>query len=294
MVPLGIKDRSGAMRQTTERDYRRRILKVIDHLRTHLDEPLSFEQLAEIACFSPFHFHRIYRGMVGETIADTVRRLRLLRAATAVGTSDRPILDVALEAGFDSGRGFSRAFDSFLGMTPSDYRRQQARIGQDTKRGMAMDVEIRDLPATRVLAMRKLGPYPEVPRVWDALWLWMRQRELTRRINHCIGIPYDDPDQVPAGQIRYDACFGLEAGAEPALPDDEVRWLDIPGGRYAVYRHIGPYTLIGEAFGRLYGLWLPQSGRALRSAPPLEIYINGPDRTPPDRLVTELLLPIED
>ena len=77
------------MRQATERDYRRRILKVMDHLRAHLDEALSFERLAEIACFSPFHFHRIYRGMVGETVADTVRRLRLLRAATAVGTTRR-------------------------------------------------------------------------------------------------------------------------------------------------------------------------------------------------------------
>jgi len=278
------------MRQATERDYRRRILRVMDHLRCHLDEPLSFERLAGIACFSPFHFHRIYRGMVGETVTDTVRRLRLLRAAAAVGAGDRAIVDIAIEAGFDSGRGFTRAFSGFFGMTPSDYRHRQARI----ERGMTMDVEMRDLPATRVLAMRKLGPYPEVPTVWDALWLWMRQRELTDRIVRCIGVPYDDPDQVPAGQIRYDACFGLAAGPEPDLADDEVRWLDIAGGRYAVYRHVGTYTQIGAAFGRLYGLWLPQSGQTLRSAPALEIYINNPRATPPDRLVTELLLPIEE
>jgi AraC family transcriptional regulator len=277
------------MRQATERDYRRRILKVMDHLRAHLDGAPSFERLAEIACFSPFHFHRIYRGMVGETVADTVRRLRLLRAATAVGTTRRAIIDIAVEAGFDSGRGFTRAFSGFIGLTPSDYRRQQAQI----ERGVPMDVEIRDLPPTRVLAMRKLGPYPEVPRVWDALWLWMRQRELTDRIESCIGVPYDDPDQVPAEQIRYDACFGLAAGSEPVLEDDEVRWLDIAGGRHAVYRHVGPYTQIGEAFGRFYGLWLPQSGLTLRAAPPLELYLNSPGTTPPDRLVTELLLPVE-
>lgn len=174
-------------------------------------------------------------------------------------------------------------------MTPSDDRRQPARI----EREVSMDVEIRELPATRVLAMRKLGPYPEVPRVWDELWLWMHQRALTDRIVGCIGVPYDDPDQVPAESIRYDACFALAPGPEPDLPDDEVRWLDIAGGRHAVYRHVGPYTQIGEAFSRFYELWLPQSGLTLRAAPPLEIYLNSPDTTTPDRLVTELLLPVE-
>jgi AraC family transcriptional regulator len=280
------------MRQTTERDYRRRILNVIDHLRTHLDEAPSYERLAEIACFSPFHFHRIYRGMLGETVADTVRRLRLLRAATALGTGDRPVIEVALDAGFDSGRGFTRAFASFTGMTPSEYRRQHARIDRDLREGAPMDVELRDLAPMRVLAMRKLGPYPEVPRVWDALWLWMRQRELTGKITACVGIPYDNPAEVPADQIRYDACFGVSPGSEPVLSDDEVTWLDIAGGRYAVHRHVGPYTMIGEAFDRFYGLWLPQSGVTLRNAPPLEIYLNDPGQTPPDRLVTELLLPI--
>lgn len=280
------------MRQTTERDYRRRILKVMDHLRTHLDEALSFERLAEIACFSPFHFHRIYRGMTGETVADTVRRLRLLRAATALGTGDRPIIDIAIEAGFDSGRGFTRAFRTLAGMTPSDYRRQHRKIDRDIRRGVPMDVEIRDLPARRVVAMRKLGPYTEVPRVWDALLLWMRQRELTSRVESCIGVPYDDPEQVPSGQIRYDACFGLAPGPDPDL-GDELHWLDIAGGPYAVYRHVGPYSQIGEAFGRLYGLWLPQSGVALRAAPPLEFYINNPETTSADRLVTELALPID-
>lgn len=281
------------MRQTTERDYRRRILKVMDHLRSNLDEALSYERLAEVACFSPFHFHRIYRGMTGETVADTVRRLRLLRAAAALSTSQRPVIDIAIEAGFDSGRGFARAFASFTGMPPTDYRRRHAEIDQDIKRGVPMDVELRELPARRVLAMRKLGPYPEVPRVWDALWLWMRQRELTQRIDACIGVSYDDPTQVPAEQIRYDACFGLSPGPEPVLSDDEVCWLDIAGGPYAVYRLVGPYTQIGEAFDRLFGLWLPQSGVTLRAAPPLEIYISDPTTTAPDRLVTELALPIE-
>ncbi|HEV2676669.1 MAG TPA: AraC family transcriptional regulator [Aliidongia sp.] len=265
----------------------------MNRLRTDLDDDMSFERLAEVACFSPFHFHRIYRGMTGETIADTVRRMRLLQAATALTTSERAVIDIAVEAGFDSGRGFTRAFSAFAGMTPSGYRSRHARIDRAIREGDPMEVEIRELPARRVLAMRKLGPYPQVPQVWDALWLWMRQRGLIGRIESCIGLPYDDSEQVPGDRIRYDACVGLIPGLEPPLPDDEVRWLDIEGGPYAVYRHVGPCSLISEAFGRLYGLWLPQSGITLRAAPPLEIYINDRWTTPPDRRMTELALPIE-
>ena len=281
------------MRQTTERDYRRRLLRVIDHLRRHLDDALSHERLAEVACFSPFHFHRIYRGMTGETVADTVRRMRLLRAAEALGTTGRPVIEIALEAGFDSGHGFARAFRTWSGLTPSEYRRERARIEHEWRED-AMDVAIKELPARRVLAMRHIGPYQSVTQVWDGLLLWARQREFLGRVEACIGIPYDDPAVVPADQIRYDACFGLGAGAEPALVggDGEVRWHEIEGGRYAVYRHVGPYSLIGEAFDRLYGQWLPKSGLTLRAAPPLEIYLNDPGKTPADQLVTELALPI--
>jgi AraC family transcriptional regulator len=280
------------MRRTTERDYRRRILGTMDHLRRHLDEAPSYERLAEIACFSPFHFHRIYRGMTGETVADTVRRLRLLRAAEALGTGDRPVLDIALEAGFDSGRGFARAFRAWSGLTPMDYRRERGRAERDWREDV-MDVAIKELPSRHVLAMRHQGAYETVPRVWDGLLLWMRQRELLGRVEACIGIPYDDPATVPADRIRYDACFALDGAPDPALADDEVRWHEIAGGRYAIYRHVGPYNLIGQAFNRLYGLWLPKSGVALRAAPPLEIYLNDPGQTPADQLVTELALPIE-
>ena len=61
--------------------YASRIQRVVDHLAEHLDDPLDLESLARVAHFSPYHFHRIYRGILGETVHDTVRRLRLQRAA---------------------------------------------------------------------------------------------------------------------------------------------------------------------------------------------------------------------
>ena len=58
-----------------------RIQRVVDYLAEHLDETLDLDALAHVACFSPYHFHRVYRGLLGETVNDTVRRLRLHRSA---------------------------------------------------------------------------------------------------------------------------------------------------------------------------------------------------------------------
>lgn len=68
-------------RTATQRSYGARIKKVVAHLGERLDQPLTLETLAAVGHFSPYHFHRIYRGLMGETVADTLRRMRLHRAA---------------------------------------------------------------------------------------------------------------------------------------------------------------------------------------------------------------------
>ena len=105
-------------------DYQRRIDRVLDHIRTHLAEPLDLATLAEVAHFSPWHFHRIFQGMTGETLADAVRRLRL--EAAALRLVHRPhdaALGIALGVGFASAEVFSRAFKAHFGMTPTAWRR---------------------------------------------------------------------------------------------------------------------------------------------------------------------------
>ena len=103
-------------KRSTREDYANRIGRALAHIHANLDAPLDTERLAEIACFSPFHWHRIYQGMTGETVGQTVRRVRLHRAATALVESDRPIAAIAREAGYRcrprptaSGGGFLQA-----------------------------------------------------------------------------------------------------------------------------------------------------------------------------------------
>jgi AraC family transcriptional regulator len=80
--------------------YAERLQRVVDYLAEHLDATLDLDTLARVACFSPYHFHRIYRALVGETVSDTVRRLRLRRAAIDSLDRDLSIERAAGRAGY--------------------------------------------------------------------------------------------------------------------------------------------------------------------------------------------------
>lgn len=90
--------------------YQQRIGLVLRHIEQHLDARPNLEELARIACFSPYHFHRIFSSMVGESVAAYVRRLLLERAAMQLGHSPESVTQIALGAGYDSVDAFTRAF----------------------------------------------------------------------------------------------------------------------------------------------------------------------------------------
>ena len=93
-------------------EYCQRINRVIDHIRENLDRQMKLEELAGVACFSEFHFHRIFSAVTGETLSNFTNRLRLERAARLLRYSSRTLTDIAFACGFSSSATFSRAFRS--------------------------------------------------------------------------------------------------------------------------------------------------------------------------------------
>src|SRR5580704_13809057 len=114
--------------ETTWNDYKDRTLRVLTHIQEHLDETLDLEELARVACFSSFHFHRIFAAMTGETMADLVRRLRLERAALELRSGARQVIQVALDAGYEAHEAFTRAFKAAYGISPAAFRRATGPI----------------------------------------------------------------------------------------------------------------------------------------------------------------------
>src|SRR5262245_34370551 len=126
--------------------YSDRIQRVVDYLAAHLDEALDLETLARVACFSPYHFHRIYRGLLGETASETVRRVRLHRPAPRPLDQKLSIERTAHRAGYASQAAFTRAFRDEYGDPPARYRGGRRAADLQGRNDTMYSVEIKNLP----------------------------------------------------------------------------------------------------------------------------------------------------
>lgn len=279
-------------RARTLSDYSRRILRVMHMLWQDPDDQRSLAQLAEYAHFSPYHFHRIYHAMTGETVNTTRQRLRLQRAALLLVRNDTaPLLHVAQRAGYQSSAAFVRAFRAAYGLPPGQYRRQHAANLQTVinKEITMYPLEYRELPASiSVAALRHHGDYTRIGQTFDQLAIHCATLQPAPDARW-FGLYYDDPTAIAPDDLRSDAC--VEIAADKPLPPG-LHHTDIPAGRYAVILHRGPYIELEQAYDWLYGVWLPQSGLQPANRPCVEYYLNSPYDTAPKDLLTEIWLPL--
>lgn len=277
-------------------DYEQQMNHVTDYIYDHLDDQLDLNRLADVACMSPYHWHRVYSSLRGETVAATVKRLRLQRAAGYLAQTSLPVKEIAERAGYGNLQSFTRIFSSVYGMPPASYREKgdHAQFQPQDKRPAApqteYEVTVRDVPDMKVLAVDHTGSYMEIGKAFDKLYNWLGARNLIGPEMRSIGIYYDDPTTVPEDQLKSQACALIteQPTVEPPLVKTEI-----PGGPYAVLKHKGPYSTMRAAYQWLFGEWLAQSGKELADAPVFEEYLNSPYDTPPNELVTEIFLPLK-
>lgn len=286
-------------------DHARRMNRVLDHIDRHLDQPLNLDGLAELAHFSPFHFHRLFTAWMAETLADYVRRRRLEVGALYLANQPAlPVLHVALNVGFGSGEAFARAFKQHFDQTPSQWRAHTpARWAQElaevrrladrkidqaqrktdqvpaaplrdatdlfhTQEEVGMQVRLETLAPVRVAVMRHVGPYgPSVNRFWmETFGPWCQRHDLLAGAT-AYGIGWDDPTITPAAKCRYDAC--VEVPADWAVPAPATA-ATLPGGRYAVADFEGSLGALAVAWTELLRDWLPASGLQMDGRPLFE------------------------
>jgi AraC family transcriptional regulator len=271
-------------------DYVNRVNRAIDHVTRNLAQPLQLADVASVACFSPFHFHRIFRALVGETLHAFIKRVRLERAVFMMSHHEGASLtDIALACGFASSSDFSRSFRAHFGVPPSvfdvDHFRASRRgdmvdaLGHCVARLPAGEnpegfaVRLRDLPARRVAYARVLRPY-EGDRVHAAamrMLAWARARGLAG--GQWLGYQWEDPEVVALEHCRYD--IGLEIPADAAV-DGEVNVVAFPPMRVAELALAGTIELEVRALDWLYGTWLPNSGLVPDHQPGFEAFDGEP------------------
>jgi AraC family transcriptional regulator len=285
-------------------EYDRRMHRVLAHIDAHLDAPLDLAQLAEVAHFSPFHFHRLFAAWMGETLGDYLRRRRVEVAAMRLATQPAlSVLHAALGVGFGSGEAFSRAFKARFGASPSLWREQErtrrwqthsnpdqglSKFDQagaapcddhghtatrletpDMSTHPSLNVRLVEREARSVAYLRHIGPYGEpIGRFWrEQFQPWVLRHGWQARPRY--GIGYDDPSITDPAQCRYDTCVELPEGLQP--PRDMLT-MTLPGGRYAVLDFEGTPAQIGQAWQALFRDWLPDSGLQMDARPCFEHY----------------------
>ncbi|HHF7349556.1 TPA: GyrI-like domain-containing protein [Legionella feeleii] len=278
-------------------NYERQLNRVIEFIGKHLDEKLTLNQLSDIACFSKYHFHRLFTAYTGLSLQQYVRWLRLKRAAhQLIVNKDKSIIEIAINAGFESHESFTRAFKQACHLNPSEFRAQSSwQVWEQQpyclpKQGeMTMHVSIKNMAARRLAVLEHCGDPQKVGDSVNRLINWAKAQtiNLKPKAGEAFGFAYDDPQTTPAAEFRFD--LGITVPEQLKL-EGEVIEKRLPAGRYAVAVHKGSRNTIGDTVYGLYRDWLPESGEELGNLPCIFCYYNFDHEVAETELMTECWL----
>ena len=281
---------------TTNEDYKRRIDLIINYVREHLDNTIDLNTLAELSAFSPFHFHRITKAYLGETIGAFIIRTRVETAAKLLKYSDINISDIAYQVGYDTPSSLNKAFVKLFGISPAKYRvtknysiMTQVHPKLEVKLSRAKVVELE--PKT-ILYISATGMYESsvFQSAYQQMWEEVKkQGAYSAGIEH-IGLYYNNPKITKDEQIKYDVCLRVCKHVEPA---ENIGVKELAGGRYAMFTYIGEYNKVGAAYDKIYGELLAKGGFELRGNYCFEKYVTDPQKTAPEKHKTEIYIPIQ-
>nr|WP_321378673.1 AraC family transcriptional regulator [uncultured Bacteroides sp.] len=284
------------IKSSTREEYLKRVNVVVDYINNHLDEELDLQKLAEMSNLSTYHFHRIMKAFLGETLGAYIIRVRLETAVRLLRYTDLPVEQIAYSVGYEMPSSLSKSFKQFYDITPLEYRNNKnfvimkpVQLNPDLK---LKSPKVIDIETKTAIYIRLTGAYSELDfcGAWGKLWAYVKENKLfSAGIEH-ISIYHDDPKVTNSEKLRTDVCLVLP---KPAEPKGEIGVKEIAGGKYAVFSYQGPYTNLGIVYDTIFAQWLPDSGYELRNAPLYEKYINDPSRTEEAKLKTEIYIPLQ-
>ncbi|NYZ62361.1 AraC family transcriptional regulator [Luteimonas deserti] len=289
------------MRTSTRTRHARRIDAAVAHLQQCVERSEMLPDLAALAdraCVSAYHFHRVWRASTGEALGRTLTRLRLTRAVQLL-VAGRSVTEAALSVGYGSSQALARIFRAELGVTPAVVRGQSdaaaallARLAPPARLqdGTAPEVEIVATDPFRIVALRHRGSFDALDDSYGRLFGWAETQGPADAIEALVGLPVDDHRDVAPQRLRFVAALRLAAAARPPRP---LRMLTVPGGWHARLRHVGPYEALEAATDRLLSDWWAASGIELRAAPLHYHFLDDPEAVAAAALRADILLPLE-
>ena len=291
---------------------------MVDYIDANLDEEHSLEKLSRVAHFSPFHFHRIFRVLTGETINNYVKRIRLQRAGSMlISDYERSVTEVSALCGFNSTAVFCRAFKSHYGKSTGDFRtywkEQESKNGQseskddqyeslssayfsdeflnlNRNRNMEKNIAVKEMPAMDLIYCRHVGPFDQIGGAYEKLFKWAGPRGLLKfPETKTLTVYHDDPKVTDLEKLRQSACITVD---EDARPEGEFGKMHLPGGKYAV----GSFKVKPQQFGVAWDAvcrWLADSGYQPSDGYPYEYYPEEHTDEHPPTFTVDICVPVK-
>jgi AraC family transcriptional regulator len=274
-------------------NYISRINMVLDYIDKNIACNFTLLELSKIACFSKFHFHRIFYSIVGETLFHYIQRIRLEKSAYLLaGNSGLTITEIAFQCGFTGSAIFSRNFKIYFNMSPSEWKKKSNSLtskinnqGYQSIKNEITDysryieytpnsivwkitdgekryfVEVKDFPETTAAYIRYVGSYKGDSQLFNNLYgkllTWAVPRNVINERTFYFNIYHDNPEITDDGRLRLSVCINVPADTEVS---GEVGKMVIPSGKYCFAKFDLGEKDYQEAWDWVYSKWLPQSG----------------------------------
>ena len=312
-------------------EYISRINRVLDYIDANLDKQLRLDTLAGVAHFSPYHFHRIFKGVMGEPLNRFIQRLRLEKAALQlINNPKKSITEIALDCGFSGSAPFARAFKDGFGISAgkwraggyrdfSKIRQTNSKIEQEVSadshysspndeqfawrnemskqqnQKFTADVTVKELPEMNVVYVRHVGPYKGDSALFEGLFqkimTWAGTRGLFASPDLKIMSVYHDDPEI-TDQSKLRTSVCVTAPKDTVV-DGEIGMMTVPGGNYAVTKFELAGDEFEDAWNSVFGGWLPGSGYQPDDGPCYELYYNNPKEHPEGKCIVEICVPVK-
>ncbi len=282
------------------KSYKEKLELVCDFITANLDDDLSLDSLSRVIGISKHHFHRIFAAGVGVNVYAYIQLRRLKRASyQLVFHKETKILDIALDARFDSHEAFSRSFKKVFGVTPTQFRTNphweqwhEKYQFEKLSGGREMDVKIVEMEEIKIAVLEHRGAPERLNHSIPKFIEWRKTTGLSPiETSRTFGLVYHDPHNTPAEDFRFDICGEITE----KLSENEFGIIEkkIPRGRCAVLRHVGPHAAMDAKIYELYKNWLPTSEFEVRDFPLFFQYQNFFPETAESELITDIFLPLK-
>ncbi len=297
------------MRTNTRTDWHGKVELAIGEIMRSLDKPIDFKKISQDVFSSPYHFHRKFRELTGESVHNCIRRLRLERAMYYIRNTSQSITDIAFDSGYETLESFLKAFRSVYGLKPSDARKftnwdgliySKAGLHYTEKNKSHwfylsregdenVETKIVSFDKKRVIGVENIGDYWGLPKAWESLHQSLKQSNLYGFAKEWMCVFPDHDESIPMAQKRSYAAIVVDDKFDNKYG---LKELIIPEGLYAVTVHFGSSEEIGPTWDRWINEWLPNSGwEADTTRPNYEWYQN--QCVPPELLLTFLCTAIK-